>query len=133
VIKFTRSVLFTRSSFFNHHPLKKLFSILFLFLFLLFQYGRISNYPQCPLLPSSGGATVICDCEKQQVADSPGNKDVPGTERSVSKSRPDEVFSGSALPTVARRITDLLKGRPALGLNLVPAGYATSIFQPPRL
>jgi hypothetical protein len=122
---------------FTGNILKKTLSILLLFSWALFHYSRIVDYLQCPLAlqsVSNGSSTVTapCDCERQPVTTPSDNTGSSSTERSFSKPRPEEVFTGGSFPAPEGYYSVVRLTGPGLLFSSTPAGFTAAIFQPPR-
>jgi hypothetical protein len=113
--------------------MKQLLSISLLILWLLFNYSRIWNYRSCPAMPLIATPAVKCDCERQSPdASAATDNDQPGTERAVSKQKPEEVFAGAIPLALAVHFSDPLPAGGFFITRKVFAGFPTTLFQPPR-
>jgi len=89
------------------------------------------NYLHCPLAPVISAKMVKCDCGKP-VRDLSDNKGQPAEEKSPLKQRPEEVFAGNLFSAIGHCATDPIAERAFASDPALPAGFALTIFQPPR-
>jgi hypothetical protein len=84
-------------------------------------------------MPLTTIPTVKCDCERQSPEGSAAaDNGQPGTERSVSKQKPEEVFAGGIPLALTGHFMDPAPRLNGFVLCAVSPGFATALFQPPR-
>ncbi len=112
---------------------KNALSILFLFAWGLFHYIRILTFWQCPLATTSSQSsiTAVCDCERLAVATPTGNTG-PSAERTLARPAPEDPFTKEASFTFSGYMVKIHLPGSGLTNSRAPAGFKTTIFQPPR-
>lgn len=132
IIKVTVSEILTNLSKSKYIILRKLLSILFLCMVMLFQYGKILTYVNCRIENMINNNNAPCDCEKQIKNSADNTQKNPLQKTAVKEKITEELFTIESEKRIYHFSTEnisLLKPSTTLLLT----GFDKTIFQPPRI
>jgi hypothetical protein len=116
-----------------YFSLKKISSIFFLSLLVLFSYSKVLMFLHCQVDNFIATGTTDCDCEKQ-VEDSNDNGQANALKITTFREKPSEnnfIFNNQSAGLYGSFIRNLLT-QPSCESRL-PNGFIPTIFEPPKV
>jgi hypothetical protein len=109
--------------------MKKAISIFFLFIFFLFQYGKILDYMECRIVAAIA-PQEDCGCDTKLTTGTSTNEPIVPLHQHHLKNYTEEFFEYPML--IQASILSIERAYKVVPSEKLPSGSCNSIFQPPR-